>query len=328
MKRVQTDLFGDAAGDAAPVGCAPAATALRALADELPDGLRLGTSSWSFPGWANLVYDRAAPQNVLARHGIGAYAKHPLLRTVSIDRSYYGPLDAARYADWAADVPPDFRFGVKIDRACVTPDLRPERGDRSLPNPYFLDPAYAAASTIEPARTGLGDRLGPFLLQFPPLPPDAVGGPRAFADALEAFLVALPRDILVGVELRSPALFTPRYAAVLAKSGAAHVYTVHPDMRPIADQLAALAPTSGRCLIVRWMLRPGLRYEQAKRLYEPFDRLAGDDPRTRATIARACAQALEAGLDAYVFINNKAEGSAPLSVLRLAEYITRHREEA
>src|SRR5688500_539397 len=61
------------------------ATELAALRRTLPKGLRMGTSSWAFTGWAGLVYDQPYPQNRLSREGLAAYAKHPLLRAVGVD---------------------------------------------------------------------------------------------------------------------------------------------------------------------------------------------------------------------------------------------------
>ena len=66
---------------------------VRRLATRLPAAIRLGTSSWSFPGWTGLVFaprnGKPATEQVLARHGLPAYAAHPLLRTVSLDRTFY-----------------------------------------------------------------------------------------------------------------------------------------------------------------------------------------------------------------------------------------------
>ena len=64
------------------VGPAAVADDLQALADRLSPRIRLGTSSWSFPGWEGIVFDRKASTAVLARRGLGAYARHPLLRAV------------------------------------------------------------------------------------------------------------------------------------------------------------------------------------------------------------------------------------------------------
>ena len=83
----------------APVGASEPSARVRVLASLLDKGLNKGlgtmkgsddaraprargTSSWSFPGWAGIVYDSKVSQTTLARHGLAAYARHPLFRTV------------------------------------------------------------------------------------------------------------------------------------------------------------------------------------------------------------------------------------------------------
>ncbi len=57
---------------------------LESIRDRLPAKLRLGTSSWTFPGWAGLVYrQRYANQRAFLRDSLGEYARHPLMRTVA-----------------------------------------------------------------------------------------------------------------------------------------------------------------------------------------------------------------------------------------------------
>ncbi len=75
----------------------PAAHAaeLIALAQTLPSHLRLGTSSWNYPGWAGMVWGREYPENNLSRYGLTAYSQHPLFKTVSIDRGFYRPMNVA-----------------------------------------------------------------------------------------------------------------------------------------------------------------------------------------------------------------------------------------
>ncbi len=67
----------------------------------LPTDIRLGTSSWFFPGWRGLVYDGVHPQVTLSRKGLAAYGEIPLLRTVSLDRTFYAPISAVDYARYA-----------------------------------------------------------------------------------------------------------------------------------------------------------------------------------------------------------------------------------
>src|SRR5690606_13926870 len=120
----QLGLFPDPVESAPPerVGPARPATDAASLAAALPRGLRLGTSSWSFPGWAGIVYAAPATETDLARFGLAAYARHPLLRTVCVDRSYYRPVEERTFARWASEVPEDFRFVMKADRRLVEPE--------------------------------------------------------------------------------------------------------------------------------------------------------------------------------------------------------------
>ena len=78
-------------------------------------------------------------------------------------------------------------------------------------------------------------------------------------------------------------------------------------------------PEAMSTLLVRWMLHPGRRYDEAKTRYQPFDRIVDDDHDNRQTIASLCLAALAAGHTSFVIANNKAEGSAPCTVFRLAE---------
>ena len=114
----QLDLFAEATPSEAahPVGPAPVADATLETARHLPAGIYLGTSSWHFPGWARLVYDRLADERVLAREGLVAYAQHPLLRCAGIDRTLLR-------ADPCGRVPPLCRAG-----ACGVP-LRRQGAD-------------------------------------------------------------------------------------------------------------------------------------------------------------------------------------------------------
>ena len=143
---------------------------LRALANRLPPTLRLGTSSWSYPGWQGLVWEGAHSEQLLARKGLPVLAQHPLMRTVSIDRSFYRPLTASDYARYAAQVPADFRFVVKAPSLVTDALVRSEDGRGREPNPAFLDAQLAAQEFVAPALEGLGQRTGALVFQLSPLP--------------------------------------------------------------------------------------------------------------------------------------------------------------
>src|SRR5256885_16118940 len=101
------------------VGLAPVPEEGAELGEVLPPGILLGGSTWSFPGWAGLVYDRKYSESRLAQEGLAAYARHPLLRAVGVDRTHYAPVEATDLAAYAAAVPEGFRFLVKAHEACT-----------------------------------------------------------------------------------------------------------------------------------------------------------------------------------------------------------------
>lgn len=326
---VQLGLFGPlpsngstaaAAATAAKVTPPPFPAAVSTLAGLLPAHVRLGTSSWNFPGWRGLVYAADAPQSQLSRHGLAAYAQHPLLRTVGVDRTYYAPITAAEFAGYAQQVPPSFRFLVKG----LGELLNPQRANGAGANPRYLDATAFTNECVTPALQGLGERLGMLLLQFPPQSMAMRRDPAGFAARLRRFLDGLPPHVPYAVELRDAELLTERYRDTLRASAVQHAFAVHPRLPPLREQLALIPPdllAPERPLVVRWMLHQGLGYEAAVERYEPFDRLVDPDPAARSEIARLAQWALQQGRSMFVVVNNKAEGCAPCSVLELARTI-------
>lgn len=313
MTPTQPDLFEE--GPAAPVDVSPSAEAFRELAHALPSELRLGTSSWTFPGWDGLVWDRTPSPRVLGTHGLTAYARHPLLRCVGLDRTYYATLDERAFALYFEQVPADFRFVVKADRRLLFVD-----GPGSDPD-LFLNPAWAADRVIGPAVAGLGDALASVLFQFPPLSDRALGGPRAFSERIYRFLDELPSGPHYTVEIRTAAFLTRDYMAAVHHAGAGHAFVVHPTMPSVLEQLEAVPPLRGHPAVVRWMLQPGHRYADAREAWAPFSELAAPDLERRGDVAETIQRILEIGANPLVVVNNKAEGSAPASIEALARAV-------
>ncbi len=298
----------------------------------MPAGLHLGTSSWSFPGWRGIVWDDDYPETRLARQGLGAYASHPLLRCVGIDRSFYAPLTLTDYQRYASQVPAHFRFVVKAPSLVCDATVRNDKGQGVSANPCFLDAALAADKFVTPCLLGLGNKAGVLVFQFSPLPPEWLGSAHGFVERLGEFLAALPplprsspgAGPCYAVEIRDATLLTPRFIKTLRQAGVRYCLGLHARMPSVARQAAALAlldEQAGGPLVVRWSLNSAYRYEQAKAKYAPFDKLIDPDPDTRRVLATLAAHYARAGQPVYLVVNNKAEGSSPLSCLKLAEAI-------
>jgi uncharacterized protein YecE (DUF72 family) len=144
-----------------------------------PGNVCIGCAGWSIP---KEYGDRfPAGGTHLARYA----ARYP---AVEINSSFYRPHRLTTYARWAASVPADFRFSVKVPKLATHERRLADVGD-------VLDRFLAEA-------TQLGDNLGPLLVQ---LPPSLVYS----AEVAERFFAALRGrfDGDVAVEPRHPTWF-------------------------------------------------------------------------------------------------------------------------
>jgi len=301
------------------VGLAPLPESVHALARALPDHLRMGTSSWTFPGWSGLVWDRPAGERTLASAGLATYARHPLFRTVGLDRTYYGPMTSQELAALTRGLPADFRFLVKAHAECTTVQFTDNSWYRSRAgqrNELFLEPEYATTMVVEPFIEGLGQHGGVLLFQFPAQ--HVPGGTRSFACRLERFLGALPRGPHYAVEIRNPELLTPRYVKALDSVGASHCVVEMPKMPEVRKQWEVSRGVDRPALVMRWMLARPHDYGSGREAYSPFNRLVDENPKVRRALADIILASTE---HAYLIVNNKAEGCSPLSILRLAEQL-------
>lgn len=300
------------------------------LGAALPKNLRLGTSSWTYPGWSGLLWDGEASESALSKHGLSAYTEHPLLRTVSLDRAFYRPLSAAQYARCAAQVPSDFRFMVKGPSLVTDALVRGEDGKAMQLNPVFLDPTLAVQEFARPALDGLGTKLGVLVFQLSPLPPQWLHRlPEVFqrlADMIETLpdLRATAPDAVVAVEVRDPEFITPEFGELLKRVGASYCLSLHPKLPPIDRQLPLLRMLWPRPLVCRWHMhrRHGpYGYAEAEKQYTPFSAIVDDDPATREALAKVVRATTQHGQQAFVTVSNNAEGCAPLSIQALARSI-------
>ncbi len=328
--------------EAAPGPTRPAAASLRGslgpvpaprgehveLAARVPSHVHLGTSSWTFAGWAGIVYQRHYPtQKDFIRSSLEEYAASPLLTTVGIDRSYYGPIPAEELASYAALLPEGYRTVMKVWDELTTltfPDHERAGARRNQPNPRFLDVATFAEHVALPVEEAFRAHLAAYVLEIPPTPraPDVA----RFEARLDAFLAEAGSFGPFAVELRDPRLLTPRYLEILASRGASHCFNFWTRMPAIARQMELVretigAPVLGPVVVARLMLPHGKGYEKQKEAFEPFDRIVVPQPKMRQDVVALSEACAAAGLDLFVVVNNKAEGSAPLTIEALARLL-------
>lgn len=329
----QLSLFGGAPArtQQAPVAAAPVPPATRELAGRRPAGLYLGTSSWSFPGWDGLVWDGRVSERTLSKHGLSAYAAHPLLNAVGLDRTHYAPMRAPALQAYADQVPGTFRFLMKAHDA-ITLRVFPKHaryGARAgQENPHYLDADYALDEVLGPAAEGLGDKLFVVLFQFAPQSVRGADAAKRFAEELSAFFTRLPRQMNCAVEVRNSELLTDDYRDALQDAGVLHCLSSLPQMPSLREQARLLRKEQPDPVIIRWMLNPRYRYQEAYQAYHPFREVVDIEQEMRAEVAMLTRRALSKGRKVMVIANNKAEGCAPKSLEGILQTLLSMPEEA
>lgn len=322
----QLDLFA-----AAPVpkqALLPPDQKLVALAEALPKHLFLGSSSWTFPGWTGLVYRSVyKSERAFTRQSLYEYARWPLWRTVGIDRSFYGPLVKHEVEHYASLLPPGFRCVEKVwqELSTLVFPKHPRLGDRAgKVNAAFLDVARFCDEVLLAHDPAFRDHLAAFVFEVPPLP----GAPNVqwFEDRVERFLRAAPREWTYAFELRDGRLMTDRYFGLLREHGAVHCFNQWSHTPPIREQLKMHGKKLGPIAVSRLLLPHDGDYEDLVEAWAPFDRMQAPNQAMREDVLELVDIAGADAVPTYVIINNKAEGSSPLTAIALAELFARPRE--
>jgi uncharacterized protein YecE (DUF72 family) len=150
--------------------------------------IRIGTCGWQYDDWRGAFYPRDLPKT----SWLGAYAQ--TFDTVECDNAFYRLPTRETFEKWAAALPDGFTMAVKASR--------------------FLTHVKRLKDPEEPVRrlvehcAGLGDRLGPILLQLPP-------NLKVDVERLDATLACFPASIRVAVEPRHESWWTDDVRAVL-----------------------------------------------------------------------------------------------------------------
>ncbi|MFE3543834.1 DUF72 domain-containing protein [Nocardia sp. NPDC059177] len=167
--------------------------------------IRVGTAGWQYRDWRGVLYPPAVPVRSWLEHYARAFA------TVESNNAFYRLPSRETCIGWRERTPGDFVVAVKASRY-LTHVKR------------LREPAEPVERLLDRV-TGLGDRLGPILLQ---LPPTLRADPALLDDCLRCF----PASVRVAVEPRHDSWWTGEIQDVLRSRSAALVWADR-DSRPV-----------------------------------------------------------------------------------------------
>jgi uncharacterized protein YecE (DUF72 family) len=287
---------------------------LRALAAE---NIRIGTSSWKYPGWIGQIYseDRYRTRGRFSQKRFEAECVAEYAETFPVvcgDFSFYQFPSPEFWQRLFAGAPAGLEFALKVPEE-VTVEVFPRHaryGPRAgTRNESFLNADAFAALFLEPL-TPYRQRIGPLIFEF-----GARGtSPNEFLARLDPFLDALPGTFRYAIEVRNREYLTPRYFESLKGRGIAHVLNSWTKMPPLSEQIAMAGAFPADFTVVRALLRPGRSYEEAVAKFQPYDKVTDENPEARDALRRVIQRMREERRAAYIFVNNRLEGNAPETI--------------
>ncbi|MGW7433870.1 DUF72 domain-containing protein [Streptomyces sp. NPDC054861] len=225
--------------------------------------VRVGTSGWQYRDWRGALYAPGVPQRLWLEEYARSFA------TVENNNAFYRLPTAETFASWRERTPDGFVMAVKASRYLT--HLK-----------RLHDPEEPVRRLLDHA-AGLGDRLGPVLLQLP-------ARFREDVDALDACLRCFPADVRVAVELRHPSWWEAQgpLRAVLERHGSALCWADR-GSRPVTPLwrtapwgyvrfhagLARPAPHYGRQALASWAGRIAGTWPDEAEVYAYFNNDTG-----------------------------------------------------
>lgn len=285
----------------------------------------LGTSSWKYPGWKNLVYRRHyMSEKEFEEKCLEEYAA--TYTAVGIDHTYYAwPLEKTlkRYAE---QTPPEFRFGLKAtERVTVFqfPKLKRYGKDAGKINADFLNPELFLENFID-RLSPIQGKIGVIFFEFSHFYPGMIASGSEFVERLSEFFRILRKEscLSFAVELRNQTWLKPEYFRMLQQHEIAHVFNSWTKMPSISAQIAIAKNFPLPFYPARLLLEPGMKYEQAVEAFSPYDKIQNLLPEVRQGAVELILHSLELGVPALVFVNNRCEGCAPKTIEGILEILS------
>ena len=291
-------------------------------------GVYFGSSSWKYPGWKGLVYNRTYPsKKMFDQECLAEYSD--IFPTVCADFALYdfpGREQMQIIHDSTTD---NFRVSLKVtDRITIKkyPNLPRHGVSAGKDNPDFLSLTLFEEAFLRPIEALKGKR-GAIIFEFSTFYPNSGITYNVFVEAINRFLSLLPKGYEYAIELRNKEFLTADYLKMLESHGVAHVLNSWTRMPPIIDQIQLAGVLTGRFSVARALLRPGRTYQEAVDLFQPYEKIKEENPELRLGLAEAVRRCVAEKKKLYAYVNNRAEGNSPKTIEAILDSLDTYPEE-
>lgn len=282
----------------------------------------VGGSSWKYAGWLGQIYSKSRYQTrgrfskkLFEETCLSEYAT--VFPAVCGDFAFYQFPSEAFWTKLFRQVPAVFRFGFKVPEQITAPvwPVHPRYGAvAGLENPSFLDSALLEQGLLR-ALGPWREQTGVLIFEF-----GTMRKPLAeFVKALDPFLARLPAGFRYAVEIRNAEFLAPAYFDCLRAHQVSHVFNAWTRMPEIAEQMSVPGSMTSELIVARALLRRARPYEDAVRMFAPYDRVLDVNEPVRGALRELLSIARVEGRPAYIFVNNRLEGNSPGTVVSITD---------
>ena len=296
---------------------------LRSLARE---NIFIGGSSWKYEGWIGQIYsrERYLSRGKFSRQRFEAeclreYAE--TFPTVCGDFAFYQFPSHEFWRKLFHQTPENFRFAFKVPEQ-ITCKVFPSHArygpQAGKPNEAFLENKMLEEMFLRPLAP-YREKTALLIFEFGAFGRSSFAELPEFLDRLDPFLAALPPEFRYGVEIRNPEFLEKDYFACLRRHRVAHVYNAWSKMPELRYQMMIPDSVTADFVVSRALLQRGRNYEDAVTLFTPYREVQDPNPEARQSMRVLIGRAREDKRMLFLFVNNRLEGNAPLTILSLVE---------
>jgi uncharacterized protein YecE (DUF72 family) len=282
-------------------------------------GVFIGTSSWKYEGWFGQLYTPAryeyrgkVAKTRFQRDCLSEYAE--VFKTVCVDAAYYTFPSEQYLAGMVNQTPDDFLFGFKVTDAITIknyPNLARFGEQAGKPNENFLNAELFEKAFLKPCES-VRHAIGVLMFEFSRFWASDYEHGRDFVADLDTFFGKLPKGWPYAIEMRNAHWLKDEYFACLARHSVTHVFNSWEAMPPVSEQMAlAGSRTNPKLIAARFLLKPGRRYGEAVKSFEPYDKTQEVNTEARKAGAALIKEGTATPMrKSYIFVNNRLEGNA------------------
>lgn len=277
--------------------------------------VRIGTCSWKYDSWRNIIYPENGNINYLAE-----YAKH--YKTVEIDQWFWSLHSADKISlpkksdveNYNKSVPDNFLFTIKVPNSItLTHFYKKQKTDPLVENSHFLSDElfHSFLKTLRP----MDKKIGVLIFQFEYLNKSKMSSQIQFMEMFESFLEKLNTDKTIGIEIRNPNYLNKNYFEFIKRNKLAMVFLHGYYMPPVWEVFNGFKEYINQTVVLR------LHGPDRKGIEEKTGSIWNTMVEPRDEELEKIADIIEflnsKEVDTYVNVNNHFEGSAPLTINRI-----------